>query len=112
MPDYHRRPMNHAQFCAAVERFQELWPRGVKNSGWRGDEHNERVGGGPESKHLAGTPLKPIACDIDYNPDPDREQEYQMNHDARVLGMWGLYHKGHMHLQGLPVGPVPDGWEP
>lgn len=110
--DYHRTPMSHAQFCTAVERFQQLFPGGVKNSGWRGDKHNAAVGGGDDSKHLAGTPLKPIACDIDYNPDPPDAVQLQMEHAARILGLWGIYHKGHQHLQGLAVGPIPEGWAP
>lgn len=104
--------MSHAQFLAAVERFEELYPGGRMNSGWRSEEHNARVGGGANSKHLLGTPLQPIACDIDYNPDPPEDVQRQMEHDWKVLGGWGLYHKGHMHCQGLPVGPVPEGWEP
>lgn len=110
--DYARSPMTSAEFLKAVERFEELYPGGVRTSGWRSEEHNNRVGGGRASKHCEGNPLQPIACDIGYNPDPALEVQSQMDHDWRVLGGWGLYHRGHMHLQGLPVGPVPEGWEP
>jgi hypothetical protein len=109
---YHRSPMSSAQFLAAVTRFEELHPGGIRNSGWRGEAHNAQVGGGANSKHLAGNPLQPISCDIDYTPDPTPSMQRQMEHDWRVLGGWGLYHKGHMHTQGLPVGPIPEGWKP
>lgn len=110
--DYHRTPMSSRKFIEAVERFEELWPGGTRNSGWRSREHNQSVGGGRTSKHCEGNPLQPIACDIDYNPEPSPQMQRQMEHDWRVLGGWGLYHNGHMHTQGIPVGAVPEGWKP
>lgn len=110
--DYHRTPMTHAQFLRAVSRFQEIFPGGTRNSGWRSGKHNADVGGAATSKHCEGNPLQPIACDIDYNPEPDKAAQAEMTHSARVLGLWGLYHLGHMHLQGLAPGPVPDWWSP
>ena len=114
MPDYHRKPLSAAEFRAAVARFRELYPGSVITSTHRSLEHNEDVGGGANSKHLLSA-LQPIACDLDW-PDIDIHdggpRSKRMEHDARVLGLFGKYHDGHQHLQGLPVGAVPDGWNP
>jgi len=115
MPDYHRHPLSAAEFRAAVARFRELYPGSVITSTHRSREHNQAVGGGESSKHLLSA-IEPVACDLDWPELPAIEKgdatALQMNHDARVLGLWGEYHDAHMHLQGLAVGPVPAGWAP
>jgi len=67
--------------------------------------------GGVNSKHLL-YPLSPVACDMVF---PDREQieddserAAMLMHDAKVLGMWAIYHKKHLHLQALAPGEVPE----
>jgi len=110
--NYARRALSHAEFVERVARFEELYPGGTQNSGWRSPSWNTHVGSGPSSKHLLGSPLTPIAVDIDYHAEPDESKRVEMNHTARILGLFGLYHRGHMHLQGLPVGPPPAGWRP
>ncbi len=109
---YHRRPLSPAEFRLAVERLMELHPGAEITSSWRSESHNRSVGGGDESKHLV-FPLTPIAVDIDW-PDgdfigPGSKKALELEHDAKVLGLHGLYHKGHLHVQAAKPGPLP--WE-
>ena len=96
-----------------VERFRELHPGSVITSAGRTVGHNRDVGGMPESKHLYLL-LTPIAVDLDW-PDEDHIQPAgdmarELEHDAKVLGLWAIYHRGHLHCQAVAPGELPAGY--
>lgn len=101
-----RQPMTPREFDAACRALEHACPFLRQTSGYRNAEHNRRVGGAPQSKHL-------IAMARDYSAD-SLEDLYEAMGVARRLGMWVAVHdKGsgmHFHGQGLPPGEIADWW--
>lgn len=89
-----RRPLSREEFDRRCVRLEELHPELSQTSGRRSPGRNAEVGGAPSSKHLRGLAR-------DYVPDGEPDQDVLVR-DAVVLGLWALYHKGHLHVQGLP----------
>jgi len=66
-----------------------------QTSGTRTPARNAQVGGHPHSVHLFPGLAR------DYVPD-DPSQAADIVADAHRMGLWGLWHEGHVHLQALP----------
>ncbi len=96
-----REPMTPAEFDAACRDFERrVWSASC-TSGRRSVERNRAVDGHPESKHLIG-----MARDYAYERD-DWQSAFGV---AEELGFHTLFYPWGCHVQGLPVGPLPDWW--
>lgn len=113
--DHYHRPdyMSPAEFRARVTRLMQVHGGDISSS-HRGYASNEAAGGRPTSRHLL-SPLEPIACDIVWPGGLTSGQSGQAVIDAKVLGLYAIYHDtgngDHLHLQGVRPGfELPEGW--
>ena len=101
-----RYPMTPAEYDAACRELRRRCPWLSRSSGGRSEVHNREVGGMPDSKHLID-----MADDF---TSPDVNGLHQAASIAVKLGLWVKVHDAgsgdHLHVQGLPVGPVPEWW--
>lgn len=106
-----RFAMSPMQFDNAVRRLLHLHPYLSVTSGRRSIKHNAALpGSNPESKHVYG-----MAVDLsDRGADLSTGLIESVFTDAKALGLWILWHDSgtgkHFHVQGLPVGPIPEWW--
>lgn len=114
--DHYHRPdyMSPAEFRARVARFMQVHEGGEITSSHRGHLSNQTAGGKSDSRHLI-SPLEPIACDISWGCEVPSGASNQMVIDAKVLGLYAIYHDTgsgeHLHLQGVRPGfELPEGW--
>lgn len=114
--DHYHRPdyMSPAEFRAKVTRLRQLHGGSISSS-HRGHLSNQAAGGKSDSRHLL-SPLEPIACDISWPAGLPSGQSNQAVIDAKVLGLYAIYHDtgsgDHLHLQGVRPGfELPEGWE-
>ena len=100
-----RKPLSPQDYDVRRRGWERAHPGWSHTSGKRSEKHNEEVGGSPESKHLIS-----MADDyaMDVAPSPD-ERSMALAY-AIDLGLWALYHKGHLHMQGLPPGEIHRNW--
>ena len=91
--DYHRRPLTRTEFDDRCARLEEvLTDFGPScTSGTRSASRNLKVGGVGES-HVEG-----IGRDYVFDTRPPDSVIYPV---AKTLGLWALYHRGHLHVQG------------
>lgn len=106
-----RKPMSPSEFDAKCRELRRRCPWLSETSGARTKARNAAAGGKPDSKHVLGMAR-------DFVPDgPPAVRSARLREAdavARELGMWTLVHDvgsgDHLHVQGLPVGPVPQEW--
>ncbi len=102
-----RQPMSPVEFDEACRKLCTLCPNLSESSGKRSVVHNNIVGGHPNSKHLLG-----MARDFSAG---NEEELIEASLLAEVLGLWYVVHTKnsgiHLHVQGLPTGPIPQWWE-
>ena len=102
-------PLSPSEFDAKCRELEHECPWLSQTSGARSEAHNAAVNGNPQSKHLAR-----IAMARDYGSDGAHEGLKQAGAVAARLDLWMLVHdKGsgqHLHVQGLPPGPIADWW--
>ena len=75
------------------------WPEGAWISSWyRTPEHNRRVGGHPESQHLAGLAIDVVlpGSDPGFNP--------QLAFDLERVGLVPVREPTHLHVQAFAAG--------
>lgn len=105
-----RSPFSPSEFDAACRIIESRHPECWATSGFRSEAHNLDVGGHPDSKHA----LRPCMAQ-DYGASSVGEL-YAIAKTAVSLGLWFKVHaveRGggiHTHIQGLPVGPIPEPW--
>lgn len=80
---------------AARALFYASMMRGSVTSWFRTPEHNAKVGGHPQSKHMQG-----LGMDITYDGRPFYDAAVR-SHFANRLGLSMLDEKDHDHLQPL-----------
>lgn len=66
-------------------------------SWWRPPDHNEAIGGQPESQHLYG-----LAIDVDGASD----EIDQFASDCRAQGLVVIRYRGYVHVQAYPAGTL------
>jgi hypothetical protein len=103
-----RRPLSPAEFDTAVREITRRNPNCWISSTYRGPVHNIAVGGHADSKHAM---LPTMACDFGSGTDHGLQL---IAADARELALWFVIHNAgsgsHVHVQGLPPGPVDSTW--
>ena len=103
-----RQPMTPSEFDAACRELIHRCPWLSETSGRRTWQRNEKAEGDPQSKHLIG-----MARDFVWDGDTAM-QLARANLVAIELGLWTEprpHGTGpHLHVQGLPVGPVAGWW--
>lgn len=102
--------MTPAEFDAACRLLTRKYPELSETSGKRSIERNEMVGGNEQSKHLFG-----MARDyVSNTKDPDMDYAVASEYARTHLGLWTMVHDvssgNHLHVQGLPPGPIAGWW--
>ena len=90
----------------ACRRLVSMHPDASVTSMKRSKRRNAAKGGSPASKHLLG-----MAMDMVWDEEPSEDRLREIEHEAKILGLWARYHDGHLHVQGLPPGEPSDGWK-
>jgi len=96
LDEFRRKTLSGAEFDAVCRRLEELRPDLSQTSGTRTTSRNREKGGDQHSAHLEGLAR-------DYKPDVPpqlRDGERKLERMAKTLGLWALYHRGHLHVQG------------
>ena len=101
-----RNPMTPAEFDDACRLLWQAHPELSETSSRRSVARNAAVGGHVASKHVLGMARDFVAT------MPEMEEALQT---ALSLGFWCELHDAgtgdHLHVQGLPPGPVAEWWE-
>ena len=97
--------MTPQEFDAACRQLLDECPWLSETSGQRSMERNKAVGGHPESKHCIGMARDFVG---------DQRGMEQGQAVANRIGLWTKLHDvgsgDHLHVQGLPTGPVAEWW--
>lgn len=103
-----RSTLTPAEFDARCRELEARHPGLSQTSGRRSTSRNRAAGGKPESKHVLG-----MARDYVHD-DNSTEMLHAVATSALGLGLWVEVHDvgsgDHVHVQGLPPGPVPAWW--
>ena len=99
-----RQPMTPDEFDRNRREFELRCPFASATSGARSAEHNEKVGGNPQSKHAL---VNAMAQDYSF----PIERRTDATNAARDLGFWFKFYTWGIHLQGLPRGPLEPWWQ-
>lgn len=106
-----RTPMSPEQFDARVRELIRRCPFLSETSGRRTLSRNAAAGGKPTSKHALGMAQDFVA---DGGATTRSQRHREAAEIARGLGFWVEVHDvgsgDHVHVQGLPPGPVPAEW--
>lgn len=110
-----RRCLTPHEFLDRVTRLRDLNPGMSETSGSRSKVRNRRVGGKEGSKHAIRMRIaQDLSLRTPLGKVMTRPQEKLVTAQATTLGLWYMIHNvgsgRHLHLQGLPVGPVPAAW--
>jgi len=100
-----RTPMSPVEFDYACRRLERIFPELSQTSGKRSVARNKKTGGDKKSKHLLG-----MARDYGTEDSVGRDMQQQYCIISISLGLWPLYHRNHLHVQGLPPGEIPLWW--
>lgn len=77
-------------FVQRADRLLSVWPEATLTSWWRSPEHNARVGGVPNSRHLRGTAVDVVL---------PRQFVRPFIGDAEWIGLKAIDEGDHVHLQ-------------
>lgn len=99
----HCRKLPKSELITKLQEFRDVWGKPLRiTSGYRCKEHNDKIGGAPNSKHVLGEAVD-IAC-------TDAADRYKMLALAFKLGWGGIaYSKNFVHLDLRSVA-TPASW--